>query len=466
MMQQTLNTTPRPFQLKGVEFAEQCNGRALLAWEMGTGKTFSSYLYAYRNPDVFPIVIVCPATLKWNWEREAVHHFNWRAEVLAGTKPKRTPIPSRSRIVILNYDILHAWIPALLELKPGLVVYDEAHYLSGRTSRRARASLYLADRVPRVLALTGTPMTNRPADLWAVLRAVSPELFPNFNKYGHRYCGPKRNTFSGGWDFSGASNLEELHSKIQVCTSRLRKADVLTELPPQQNTIVLLELTDQKEYEKARDEYLEMVGANTFDRMSAEQRAEAKGSLFRLKHLVAQLKLPAVNDWLEQFHRNSDEKLICFGIHRESVVEQIHAKFRKHAAIITGGVTGRKRQEEFDRFLKDPKCWLLAGNIDAAGVGLSARGVVNTAIAELPWTPSKLDQAVSRTHGIGRGREGEVCQSWYLIARGTIEEKLLRILQRKRQHADQVLDGGVVSDPFELYDELTRMLKKERAKSK
>lgn len=459
-MKNAMNTVPRPFQIAGAEFIERNNGRALMAWEMGSGKSLLSLLYAYRNPEVFPIIIVCPAALKWNWERECTVHFSWRAEVLQGTKPKRTPIPSHSRIIILNYDILKPWIPYLLELKPGLIIYDEGHAVSGRTTKRAKASLLLADKIPRVIVLTGTPMMNRPSDLWAPLRLASSTLFPSFMPYAHRYCAPKRKFY--GWDFSGASHLKELHEKIQPVTSRLRKIDVLKDLPEQQDTIVLLDLTDREEYEKVRDEYLSFVGDGKPSLLGKEARDKARGSLFRLKHLVAQLKLPAVFDWFDQFFKNSEEKIICFGIHRESVVEAIYEKYKKRSAIITGKTSGKEKQIQFDKFLRDPKCQLLSGNIDAAGVGLSARGVSNTAFVELPWTPAKVDQGKARTHGIGRGEAGKICQSWFLIARGTVEEKLLGILQRKRGYSDQVLDGGKTDDPFDLYDELTEMLKKEK----
>ena len=203
---------------------------------------------------MFPVVVVCPASLKWNWERECAIHFNWRAEVLQGTKPKRTPIPSHSRIIIINYDVLKPWIPYLLDLKPGLIVFDECHAVSGRTTKRAKASMLLADKIPRVLALSGTPMMNRPSDLWGPLRLVSQTMFPSFFTFAHKFCKPKRTWY--GWDFSGASNLDELYQTILPITSRLRKKDILKDLPQQQDTIVLLDLTDRAEYEKVRDEYV------------------------------------------------------------------------------------------------------------------------------------------------------------------------------------------------------------------
>ena len=453
-------TIPFAFQSNGVTFIERCKGRALIAWEMGLGKSYLALSYAATHPECFPIVIVVPASLKYNWEAECVKHFGWRAEVVGGTKPHKTPLPSRPKIVIVNYDVLGPWLPHLLSLKPGLVIFDEIHYTSGRTTKRAKNSCVLADAVPRVIGLSGTPMTNRPADLWTPVRIINRTIFPSFYKYAHTHCGAKRKFW--GWDFSGASNLEELNLKLRPIMSRLRKAEVLKDLPAQQNSVVLLDLPDRKAYEQARDEYLDWIGDRTPSGLSREEKDKSRGNLFALKHKVAQLKMPVVYDWIDSFLLGSDEKIISFGIHRESVVEAIHAKYANLSSLITGKVIGKHRQLAFDKFLRDKSCRLLSGNIDAAGVGLYAKGVSNTVFVELPWTPTKIDQGKGRTHGIGRGAKGVPCQNWFLIAKGTIEEKLLEILQRKRRVADKVLDAGVTEDPFKLYDELTAMLRAEK----
>src|SRR5690349_239873 len=122
-------TTPHNFQIKAVRKIDRLAGRCLLAHDMGLGKSFMSLLWASENPEARPVIIVCPASLKWNWEREAVKHLNLRCDVLEGTKPKRGRFAKHAPMTIINYDILGPWLKYLLKIKPQLVILDECHYL-------------------------------------------------------------------------------------------------------------------------------------------------------------------------------------------------------------------------------------------------------------------------------------------------------------------------------------------------
>lgn len=460
-------TTPFGFQREAVDWLHSKNGRGLLAMDMGTGKSFCSLLFAKEdNPK--PIVIVCPATIKPVWEREAAVHFNWRAEIVETTRPHKTPLPSRPRIVICNYDILArrrgenvgpGWVGALKALKPQLIILDEVQLLIDHNSLRSKAVAELCKGVPKVIALSGTPLVNRPIELWTILNILDPKAFPSRYSFAHRYCGPKRTFW--GWDFTGASNLTELNQRLQPVMFRRRKADVLKDLPAKQRNVVPLELSDPKEYQAARDDFAGWLAERDPGRMDRDEKANALVKLGKLKHLAATLKLSSVYGWIDRFIEGSDGKLIVFGIHRESVVEAIHAKY-PGSSIVTGAVTGKKRQLAIDKFLRDKRCRLFVGNIEAAGVGWSAKGVSDVAFVELPWSPGKVAQAEDRCHGIGRGDENKRTTSWTLVGKGTIEEKLAEILQRKQKTLSKILDGKSNADDLNVHDLLIKALRNER----
>lgn len=454
-----MNTTPFAHQLEAADFIDANDGRGLLAIEMGGGKSFAALIHAARHPEKRPIIIVCPATLKPMWERECLIHFNWRAEVVEGVRPHRTPLPSRPKIVIVNYDILHAWLPLLQELKPQIVILDESSYIGSRSARRTKMSRLLCQDVPHVLALSGTPLTNRPAELWPTLNILAPKQFDSFYTFAHRYAAAKRTPW--GWDFSGASHLDELHAKLSKgIMFRKRKEDIL-DLPAKRRSVIPMKIADPKEYQKASEDFLGWMADRMPSKLKGAEKAHFLTKVGYLKRLAAQLKLPAVFDWLDSFLNESDEKLICFGIHRESIVEKIHARYA-NSVIVTGQVTGKKRQLAIDKFLRDKKCRLFIGNIDAAGIGWSAKGVSNVAFVECAWSPGKHTQAEDRTHGIGRGSEGKTSHSYYLVGQDTIEMKLADILQKKQRNLNKVLDGGEKGEDLNLFDLLVRQLGSSR----
>lgn len=335
------------------------------------------------------------------------------------------------------------------------VLVSNCQYISNPTTLRSKAVRELCEGVPAIIALSGTPLTNRPIELWPILNILAPDKFPSRYAFAHRYCAAKRTHW--GWDFSGASNLDELNRKLQPVMIRRRKADVLKDLPAKRRSVIPMELSNPKEYEEARDNFSEWLADRDPNRMERNDKANALVKIGHLKRLAARLKLPAALDWIDSFLQQTDEKLVVFGIHRESIVEAIHERYA-NSSIVTGAVTGKKRQLAIDKFLRDKKCRLFVGNIDAAGVGWSAKGVSNVAFVELPWSPGKLAQCEDRCHGIGRGDENKSTHSWTLVGRGTIEEKLADVLQKKQRNLSKVLDGKGNPDDLNIFDLLIKEL--------
>lgn len=460
-------TKPLAYQLEDIEQVERWAGRGLLGWEMGLGKSFGSLLYAVRNPTVRPIVVVCPATVKYQWEREAKHHFGLRAEVLGGTTPPKKGFTRNRPITIVNYEILGrrrekrygpGWLSDLKKLQPQLVIIDECQYLGNPYSKQTKWVKQLCQGVPHVIALSGTPFLNRPFEMFSTLNILAPEQYPSLFAYAMRHCGPRRVPWGNGWDFRGSSNLKELHQKLTNPDTgvmvRRRQADVLQNLPSHRKSVIPFALPNGGEYEDALKDFRGWMAKRNPTRLSSMEKAERLSQLTALKQLVGIEKLPVVIDWVKEFLAESEDKLVLFAIHR-AVVKELYCHFPS-AVVVNGSITGKERQQAVDRFQHSKKCRLLIGNIKAAGIGLNLTAGTTVVFGEYPWTPGALDQAIKRIRRIGQKKK---TRSVFLVAKGTIEEKLLALIERKQKTINSVLDNGRGED-FNIMDKLAQSLLK------
>lgn len=451
-----LQTEPYPYQWESLVKIELFDGRGLLALDPGLGKSLVSLLYAALHPELRPIVVVCPASVKWHWQNEANHHLGIRCKVLEGRTPYRSDRMYKPNILwAINYDVLQDWLPFLQNLKPKLLIYDECHMLKSLTTKRTRACRKLAKGVKHILTLSGTPLVNRPAELWPTLNILRPDLFPKFVPFATEHCNYRVTPF--GPEYKGAKKLPELHAKLSDSVMvRYRRRDVLPDLPPRSDHPVLIKLTDPRgEYDKAVSGYVHWA-RDYRNLYSPNARNEQVSQLTALKSICGRLKLPAVFDWIDAFLEGCDDKIIVFGWHRANV-EAVHARYGKRSVLVHGGVVGKKRQAAFEAFSKGD-ARILSGNIQAAGVGWPGQAANHVAFIELPWTPGELSQAAARPDRIGQTKPISV---YYLLAKETIDEILLDVLRRKQQILTDTLDGGVSrKEDFDVYNQVSEQLQK------
>ena len=423
-----------PFQKTGVHFIESMNGNALIGDEMGLGKTAQALAWLQLRTEARPAIVVVPASLKLNWAKEArMWMKDPNTQILSGTKPT---VPIVGDIIIINYDVLDSWVDVLTSIQPKVMILDECHYVKNNAAKRTKAVKKLGKAVSHTIALSGTPIVNRPIELFNAIKLVDPNAFPNFWDYAHKYCGAKHNGF--GWDFTGATNTEELHQKLSttIMLRRLKK-DVLKELPDKIYSHVPMELSNEKDYYRAERDFIDFIreqkGAAAAEKASAAQAlAEIEG----LKQLAVQGKLKQSVEWIRDF-LDGNGKLVVMAVHK-FVIDALMTEFGDIAVKVDGSVTGENRQIAVDRFQRDDKIRLFIGNIKAAGVGLTLTAASNVAFLELPWTPGDVSQAEDRCHRIGQKDSVTV---HYLLAADTIEEKIARLIDNKRKVLDKVLDG-------------------------
>ncbi|HEY2768734.1 MAG TPA: DEAD/DEAH box helicase [Solirubrobacteraceae bacterium] len=434
----------KPFQRAGVSYL-LAQRRAFLADEQGLGKTIEA-LAALEADGAYPAVVVCPASLKLNWLRELAHWLPARsARALIGTGARQAPSTGSgdeqapADVTVVNYDILAARAQELGELRPRALVLDESHYCKNAAAGRTQAAQRLAGAVAHdglVLALTGTPVMNRPPELIAQLRIIG-RLgdFGSGAQFGRRFRGPDAHL--------------RLHWHLRArCFVRRLKADVLPQLPPKTRSVVPIELDNAAEYRLAERDVVAWLQSQPLDlreldaKVAAALRAERLVRLNALKLLAARGKLHAALAWIHDFC-SSGEPLVVFAHHRE-IQRAVLERFPKALHIL--GQDSQVARDGALRAFQAPdagKSQLIVCSMDVAGQGITLTRSSNVAFLELDWTPAKHDQAEDRCHRIG---QQDAVNASYLLAAETIDETIATLLDRKRAVIGAVTDGRVEGD--------------------
>ena len=445
-----------PFQKQSIIRLENQDGRALLALEMGLGKTIVALTALRRNPEWLPALVICPASVKYHWEHEAKHFANMRSSICEGQQPPKRgrSLMSRSTpLTIINYDIVRFWVPWIRQQKFKTIVLDECHYVASPKAKRTRATRAIAGRLRQVIALSGTPLVNRPSELWTTLNMIWPDEYDNFSEFANRYCQPKWTPW--GWNYSGTSHLNELHKRLTTSGMiRYRKEDVLTSLPNKVRTIYPCAISDRTQYEEAKNNFIFWLRRHYAHKVSSAIRAQSLVKMGYLMRLVAKLKLRSATEWINQFLEETDEKLVLFAIHRRCI-EALQRRVNAKSVTVDGSVTGRDRFAAVEQFQKNKQTRVFIGNLKAAGIGITLTAASTVAFLELGWRPGDHTQAEDRIHRIGQQKTAWIN---YLIAGDTIDEELCKRLQEKQKTISKVLDGSADNGGLNLHDDLIQIL--------
>lgn len=442
---------------------EHFGGRALLADDMGLGKTFQALLYAYQNYDLWSadhefVIVICPATVKWHWQSDAMHHIGVRAQVLEGRIPPKN-FKFTAPIIVINYDILAKWKRHLKRLNASLIIIDECQKIKNPDTLQTKNTVEICrHKSPDVVALSGTPLENHPAELFPTLNILRPDIYSSFLAFGERYCAPRNKPW--GREYKGATRKAELHRNLQrTCMIRRRKEDVLKDLPPKLRTMIPLDIENRKEYRDAEIDFIKWLKKKSARKANKANKAVELVKGGYLKRLASELKLKAIFQWIDEFLKETDKKIILFGVNY-SVLDEIHERYKSISVVVNGKVTGRKRQNAIDAFNTNKKIRIFVGNIKAAGVGWSCRSASTVAFVQFGWTPGEHIQAEDRIYGLKRGLKGVAAQIYYLYARHTIEEKICKLLRRKQGNVKEILDGDDDGDELDVFDDVKMELLK------
>jgi len=444
-----------PFQKVAVAFAEMSNGNCLIGDEMGIGKTISTIGFMAINPQARPAVIVSPANVKFNWKKELTKWLP--AESIQVVTKGKEPIGTDD-IIIINYDLMNKQYDNLMVLGPELIVLDEVHYLKNSKAKRTEATLGLAQNTPNVIALSGTAISSRPSEFFNTLNLMRPAHFSSFYDFAHRYCDAWHNGF--GWDFSGASNTQELNERIRDLCIRRLKSEVLPDLPPKTRTFFPISLDNKtrQPYDIAQEEWDRKI-ENHY--LSGEPLPQGMmlNMLSDLRHICGRIKVDYAADWINDYRQQTGNPIVVFTHHRD-VMSGLAGLLTEHKVeLINGSTSSKKRQAIVDDF-QSGSIDILICNTIAAKEGITLTAADTVLFLEREWVPSDEEQAEDRVHRIGQ-ESGHV-HAVYLSCVGTIDEHFDRIVEQKRQVIKAVLDGGSVDERKGLVAQLVKKLKSER----
>lgn len=455
-----------PYQKAGVSFAWE-RRNALIADEMGVGKTVQAIGVTnlmHARESLRWILVVTLTSVKINWQREFLRWSTADVEVKVGDAVPAEGLESlfqtlKPRVLILNYGRLHRWQKILLSHPWDVYIADEAHHLKNRKSQRGAVGLEIQGR--RKLFLTGTPLENKPKDLWPLLHALQPQRYDVFFKFGQKFCDAKMKKIKGGrlaWDFTGASNLDKLKSELRgsVMIRRL-KAEVLPYLPRKRRQIIELPkesgvVDDELGLFRGHEEnLLHLRIALEAAAMADDQKAfktaarelekgvtTAFNKMAQVRLKTAEAKLPVGILHLEELIA-AGEKVVCFAHHR-GIQSKLKAHFGAQAASLDGDMKSEERQENIDRFQGDKDTRLIIVSLAAGGTGINLTAATGVVFFELSWNPSVMLQAEDRAHRIGQSSSIFV---HLLVLEGSIDVRMAQVLSAKLEIAGQALDGAI-----------------------
>lgn len=423
----------------------------LLADEMGVGKTVQAIMVINADPKINRVLIVPPAKLKGNWFGEL---SRWLTRDLSVGIVDSKCFPSTD-IVICNFEMVSKFSKSLA-FYWDLIVIDEAHKCSNAKTQRARAIFGYRSKKPgesqsaiptrRKLALTGTPIPNKVMEIFPILHWLNPEEWADSFKFGFRYCNAKRTRF--GWDFSGASNLEELSDRLRrsIMCRRL-KSEVMTELPPKTRLLIELE-SDVPTSEQA--EWAEMLkrtkrknveadfveSGDAFTDQASLMEDDLKIAFnemaeFRHKSALAKLK-----PFIEDVHERMEEieKVVIFGHHKDCMARLMMAFAQYNPVQIVGDTKDPMRaQWEFQNV---KACRMILGS-DSMMEGFTLTASSTVMFFDGDWVPGKLTQKEDRLHRIGQ-RDNVLC--YYYVLRNSLDARMIKRALAKQEIIDQALD--------------------------
>jgi SWI/SNF-related matrix-associated actin-dependent regulator 1 of chromatin subfamily A len=420
------------------------NNKFILADDMGLGKTTAAVI-ASMESGAKKVLIVCPASLKINWDREIKNYTDRKVLIVEGRKWGST-----FDYYIINYDILKNYhtteksedsddYKLLVNEKFDLAIVDEAHYVSNATANRTRLLNDVLETIPKVWLLTGTPMTSRPINYFNLLKIVDSPLTLNWQSYVRRYC--KGYQFTVGnrkvWNTSGASNLDELRERTKSYVLRRMKTDIL-DLPEKIVTPVFVELSS-----KMYDEELEEFTRISNDNKDKETLSVTLNRLMKIRQLIAYEKIPYTCELIDKCLEQG-KKVIVFTNFTMSL-DMLHEKYKKVSVTLDGRMNKDKRQENVDRFQTEDKIKVFIGNIKAAGVGITLTSAEVVIMNDLSFVPADHSQGEDRAYRYGQQNSVLV---YYPVFENTVEKIIYNILQKKKGIIDQVMGDGEYSESF------------------
>jgi superfamily II DNA or RNA helicase len=423
------------YQLRGAIFAA-CRGRTILGDDMGLGKSVQALAAAEilaRARGITKVLIVAPASVKYQWDTETRKFTDRPVQLIDGTiEERRAQYAQPTFYRLVNYEQATRDLDALNEWQPDFVVLDEAQRIKNWEAKTSRAVKKLRSRY--ALVLTGTPLENKIEELYSIVAFVDDRrLGPAFQfLHDHRILDEK-------WNLVGYRNLAAIREKLAPIFLRRTRAEVLGQLPDRTDKTVFVELAPEQRvlYD---EQWRALVRLITKPYLTDVDRKRILSCLANLRMVCDSTylldKQTNVSPKLDEFAELVAE-LLTDPSHKAVVFSQWETMLQKASerldglgvghTLLHGRIPGKDRKALIDRFHSDPNCRVFLST-DAGGTGLNLQTADTVINLEVPWNPAVLEQRVARVHRMGQSRPVRVV---HLVARNTIEERVLRAIERK-----------------------------------
>ena len=439
-----LKIQPYPYQLKGIARGLELK-RFMNCDEPGLGKTLQS-IATINLGNAFPCLVICPSSLKINWQREWEKFTDKKAMVLTDKVRDTWTFfwqTGMHQVFIVNYESLkkyfvqrikkaEGWTLRDVEFRNSIqlfksVIIDESHRCKSSSTQQAKFCKGICAGKEWVIELTGTPVVNKPKDLIPQLSILSRmDDFGGYKNFVNRYCSGQ----------SEASNLKELNYMLwKNAMFRREKSLVLTDLPDKIRQVNSCEITNRKEYQDAERDlimYLQKYKDADDEKIQKALRGEVMVKIGILRNISARGKVRDVIEFVRDFRENGKKIILFCSLHE--VVDQLKYYFPT-AVSVTGRDSPDEKQRAVDAFQNNPRTDIIICSIKAAGVGLTLTASSNVAFVEFPWTYADCCQCEDRAHRIGQ-KDSVTC--YYFLGRQTIDEKIYKIIQAKKNIANAV----------------------------
>lgn len=467
-LQHRLKVEPYPYQQEGIMFGLQ-HKRIIIGDEPGLGKTLQS-IGIVDTANAYPCLVICPSSLKINWQRE-FEKFTDKSALVLDNNVRTTwgylLTMGVHQVAIVNYESLRKYF--VWDIKGGKqfrlkdvvfnpqikafksIIIDESHRVKDPSAQQTIFTKGLSVGKNWCILLSGTPVVNRPEDLIAQLSIMNRiGEFGGRAKFMADYCtDPKDKQATPAVPLSVLS--EQLYN---TCMIRREKAKVLPQLPDKTRVDLYVEISNENEYNLAADdlaEYLREYTECTDYEIRRKMRMEALVKFMTLRSLATRGKIAQAVDFIRTF-LDSGKKLIVFCSLHE-IVDNLKKVFPK-AVTVTGRDSAVNKQAAVDAFQNNPNVQLIICSIKAAGVGLTLTASSNVAFIELAWTYADCCQCEDRAHRIGQ-KDNVTC--YYLLGRGTIDRTIYSLIHRKKSIANEIMNSDDEIPTDEMYfDELVK----------
>lgn len=447
------------FQKEGVEYAVSKRGRCLIGDEMGVGKTIQAIAVSVLYRSDWPCVILCPASLKYNWKNEIV---TWADDYVVESEVQVIEtsgdrLYNTSKYIIVSYETAKKTImlDKIKNCNSNIVIADEAHYLKSRDSIRSKTLIPFISSKKRVLLLSGTPALSKPVELWNLLQVIRPDLFKDFKPFGERYCGPKMSNFgTQRREYNGSENRMELNFVLRNVMIRRLKKEVLTELPSKNRMKRLIESDPKIIRQISQLKRSAGMDSSSFDRILSNyaknlneggankvlKSNDTQSIISKMYALAAEAKLPAVCKFLDTF-LDYPKKFVVFGHHKKMLdgIEEHLKKNKQKYMRIDGSTSAKIRNSNVEKFQSDKSGIKFAVlSITACAEGLTLTASSTVIFTELFWTPAKLMQAEDRVHRISQVENVDI---YYLIGKDTLDSSIFSKVKEKFETTSEIMDG-------------------------